>query len=272
MLGRAAGTIGLALAGLALGCLLALPLVSLLVRVPPGALLERWRDPAVLDALRLSLVTSVASTAIVIALGLPAAWFLATTSFPGKRLLEVLIDLPLVLPPTVAGVALLAAFGRAGLAGSTLAALGVHLPFTTLGVIVAQAFVAVPFFIGATRAGLAEVEQRYLDTAATLRTPPGAVFLRVMLPLAMPSILAGTAMSWARALGEFGATITFAGNMPGVTQTMPLAVYLALQSDLEAAIALSVILLLVSVTVLLCIRLTPSRLAALASRARRPAR
>ncbi len=268
----AAGTIGLAVAGLALVCLLALPLVSLLVRVPPGALLERWRDPAVVNALRLSLVTSAASTAVVIALGLPAAWFLATTTFPGKRLLEVLIDLPLVLPPTVAGVALLAAFGRAGLAGSTLAALGVHLPFTTLGVIVAQAFVAMPFFIGATRAGLAEVEQRYLDTAATLRTPPGAVFLRVMLPLAMPSLLAGTAMSWARALGEFGATITFAGNMPGITQTMPLAVYIALQSDLDAAVALSVMLLLLSLAVLLVLRLAPLGLPVTVPRAHRPTR
>ena len=179
---------------------------------------------------------------------------------------------PMVLPPTVAGVALLTAFGRTGLAGQALSALGITLPFTTLGVVVAQAFVAAPFFVGAARAGFVEVDRKYLDAAAALRAAPGYAFLRVLVPLAAPSLFAGAAMSWARALGEFGATITFAGNMPGVTQTMPLAVYLALQSDLDAAVALSVLLLLVSLTVLLSIRLTPSRLAALAARARRAPR
>jgi molybdate transport system permease protein len=240
--------------------LLVLPLAALVLRVPPVELWQRVREPLVLDALRLSLVTSAGSTALVVALGLPLAYLLATRRFRGKRTVELLIDLPLVLPPTVAGVALLAAFGRAGLAGGVLHGLGITLPFTTLGVVVAQAFVAAPFFVGAARTGLAEVDRRYLDMAATLRSTPARTFVRVMLPLALPSLLAGAAMSWARALGEFGATITFAGNLPGVTQTMPLAVYLALQSDLEAAVALSVLLLAVSIVVLVLVR------------ARRPAR
>jgi molybdate transport system permease protein len=249
--------------------LLGLPLLSLVLRIPPGDLLMRLRDPLILQALRLSFLTSVASTMVVIALGLPIAYLFAMSEFRGKRVLEALIDLPMVLPPTVAGVALLTAFGRTGLAGQTLSAAGITLPFTTLGVVVAQAFVAAPFFVGAARAGFVEVDRKYLDAAATLRSAPANTFVRVLVPLAAPSLLAGAAMSWARALGEFGATITFAGNMPGVTQTMPLAVYLALQTDLEAAVALSVLLLLVSLAVLLLIRLAPSRLSPLTARARR---
>jgi molybdate transport system permease protein len=264
----------LRVAGVALGggliLLLGLPILSLVLRVPPGTLLARLGEPLILQALRLSLLTSLASTVMVVLLGLPVAFLLATSEFRGKRVLEAFIDLPMVLPPTVAGVALLTAFGRAGLAGRALGAVGISLPFTTLGVVVAQSFVAAPFFVAAARAGFAEVDRKYLDAAATLRAPPGYAFLSVMAPLAAPALLAGAAMSWARALGEFGATITFAGNMPGITQTMPLAVYLALQTDLEAAIALSVLLLVVSLAVLLSIRLSPWRLAALAARARRP--
>ena len=247
---------GLAVAGLLL--LLGLPLASLLVRVPPGDLVDRLGDPLLLDALRLSLVTSAAATLLVVILGLPVAYLLATRTFPGKRLLEVLISLPMVLPPTVAGLALLLAFGRAGLAGGALAALGVSVPFTTLAVVLAQAFIAAPFFISAARAGLAGVDVRYLDAAATLRASPVHTLVRVMLPLALPSMLAGAAMTWARALGEFGATITFAGNLPGVTQTMPLAVYVALQRDVDAAVALSVLLLALSLGVLLTVNLSPT--------------
>jgi len=252
--------------------LLGLPLLSLVLRISPTALLDRLGEPLILQALWLSLLTSLAATVTVVALGLPVAYLLTMADFRGKRLLETLIELPMVLPPTVAGVALLTAFGRMGLAGEALAMLGVSLPFTTLGVVVAQSFVAAPFFVSAARAGFAEVDRRYLDAAATLRAAPGTAFLRVLAPLAAPSLFAGAAMSWARALGEFGATITFAGNMPGVTQTMPLAVYLALQSDLEAAVALSVLLLAVSLTVLLGVRLAPARLAGFPLRARRPAR
>ena len=247
---------GLAVAGLLL--LLGLPLASLLVRVPPGDLVVRLGDPLLLDALRLSLVTSAAATLLVVVLGLPVAYLLATRTFPGKRLLELLIALPMVLPPTVAGLALLLAFGRAGLAGGALAALGVSVPFTTLAVVLAQAFIAAPFFVSAARAGLAGVDVRYLDVAATLRASPVDTLVRVMLPLALPSMLAGAAMTWARALGEFGATITFAGNLPGVTQTMPLAVYVALQRDVDAAVALSVLLLALSLGVLLSVNLSPT--------------
>jgi molybdate transport system permease protein len=201
-------------------------------------------------------------------LGLPVAYLLATKRFPGKRLLEVLLELPMVLPPTVAGVGLLLAFGRQGLAGGALGVLGLSLPFSTLAVIVAQSFVAAPFFIAATRAGLSEVDQRYLDAAATLRSPPSRTLFRVMLPLALPSLVAGAAMTWARALGEFGATITFAGNMPGVTQTMPLAVYLALQTDLDAAVAMSVLMLTLSLAVLLGVRLAAPGLLPAGYRAR----
>lgn len=230
--------------------LVGLPLLSLLIRVPPQEVLRRLGQPLVLDALRLSLLTSACATALVVVLGLPVSYLLALRDFPGRRMLETVVRLPMVLPPTVAGLGLLLAFGRNGLAGRGLALLGVQVPFTTLAVVLAEWFIAFPFFVGPTVAGFREIEQGYLDAAATLRSTPERTFWRVVLPLAAPSVIAGAAMSWARALGEFGATITFAGNLPGRTQTMPLAVYLALQSDLEAAIALSVLLLAVSAILL----------------------
>ena len=249
--------IGTLVAGALLLGFLALPFVALLLRVTPGELLSRLRGPVVLDALRLSFVTSLAATAIVVVLGVPMAYLLATRDFPGTRLVEVLIDLPMVLPPTVAGFALLMAFGRAGLAGRALEAFGISLPFTTTGVVVAQVFMAVPFMIGPARAGFTNLDPRLLDAAATLRARESFTFFHVALPLALPAILAGIAMSGARALGEFGATITFAGNLPGSTQTMPLAVYVAFQSDLDAAVALSV-LLLMAFGLLLGLRAAPA--------------
>jgi len=237
---------------------LALPLLGLLARVPIADLARHLGSPHVLQALRLSLLSSVAATAVVALLGTPAAYLLATRRFPGKRAIEVLVDLPMVLPPTVAGFALLMAFGRAGLAGHALSLAGITLPFTTLGVIVAQVFMAAPFFVAPARAGFAGVDRRLTDVAATLGAGERERFFRVMLPLARPTLLAGLAMSAARALGEFGATITFAGNLPGTTQTMPLAVYVALQSDLDAAVALSVLLLLMSFGLLLGLRAAPA--------------
>jgi len=234
--------------------LLTVPLVSLLFRVPLGELLQRLRAPLVTQALWLSLLTSGASTAAVMLLGLPLAYLLAMRDFTGKPLLTVLIDLPMVLPPTVAGVGLLLAFGRTGLVGRMLAPWGLTIPFTTVAVVLAQAFVAGPFFINAARAGFEGIEPRYLQAAATLRASAPYTFFHVMLPLSFPALLAGAAMTWARALGEFGATITFAGNLPGRTQTMPLAVYVALQSDLEAAVALSVVLMVVSFALLFGLR------------------
>lgn len=248
---------------------LALPFVALLLRATPAQVLARLREPVVLEALALSLAASGGATALAVLLGLPLAWVLATREFPGKRAVEVLVDLPMVLPPTVAGFALLMAFGRAGLAGRALGAFGVSLPFTTAGVVVAQLFMALPFFVGPARAGFASVDRRLLDAAATLRATEGFTFLRVVLPLAAPSLAAGVAMAGARALGEFGATITFAGNLPGVTQTMPLAVYLAMQSDLDVAVVLSVILLVMAFGLLLGLRSAPAGWAWNRSRAAR---
>ena len=255
-------------AAVALVAFLALPFVALLLRASPGQLVARLGDPVVLGALRLSLVTSVAATAIVALLGLPLAWLLATRDFPGKRIVEVVVDLPMVLPPTVAGFALLMAFGRMGLAGHALAALGVSIPFTTAAVVLAQVFMAAPFFVGPARAGIAAVDARLVEAAATLGASETTTLRRVVLPLAMPSIAAGLAMSGARALGEFGATITFAGNLPGTTQTMPLAVYVALQSDLDAAVVLSVLLLAMAFGLLLGLRSAPGGWAWNRSRAR----
>jgi molybdate transport system permease protein len=237
--------------------LVGLPLLALLLRVDPSRLMDRLGEPLVLDALRLSLITSTAAAAGVVALGLPVAYLLATRHFPGKRAVEVLVDLPMVLPPTVAGLALLLAFGRMGLAGGALAALGISIPFTTLAVVVAQVFMAAPFFINSARAGFSSVDRRFLDAAATLRAPEWRVFFRILMPLSLPSLLAGLGMSWARALGEFGATITFAGNLPGRTQTMPLGVYVALQQDLELSVTLSIILVAFSLALLVGIRLVP---------------
>ena len=235
---------------------LTLPLVAVFFRRPPGEVIARLGDPLVLDALRLTIVTSLAATACVVALGLPAAYLLATRRFRGKRLAELLVTLPMVLPPTVSGLALLLAFGRMGLAGRTLGAFGIQLPFTTLGVILAQAFMSVPFFVLAARSGFESVDVRLREAAATLRAGEMHAALHVLLPIALPSLAAGATMACARALGEFGATITFAGNMPGVTQTMPLAVYLALQTDLDAAITLSVLLVALAIGLLVGVQAT----------------
>ena len=248
------GTAASACAGALFLALLVLPLLSLLIRTPPADLARRLSSPVVTEALTLSLITTTASTLAIVILGLPVVYLLAMREFPGKRFLEVVIDMPMVLPPTVAGVGLLLAFGRTGLAGRALAALGITVPFTTLAVVLAQMFVAGPFLINTVRAGFEEVDPRYLNAAATLRASPAYTFLHVVLPLSYPALFAGAAMTWARALGEFGATITFAGNLPGRTQTMPLAVYIALESNLDVAVALSVILLLVSFSLLLALR------------------
>jgi molybdate transport system permease protein len=249
--------VAIAIAAVFLLALLALPLVALVVRVPPADLIARLGQPLVVDALRLSLLTTLAATLLVVVLGTPLAYLLAMKRLPGQRAIEILVMLPMVLPPTVAGLALLMAFGRMGVLGRSLSAFGITLPFTTLGVIVAEAFMAAPFYVLAARAGFLSVDRRLLEAARTARASESYAFRRVLLPLALPGLGAGAAMTAARALGEFGATITFAGNLQGVTQTMPLAVYLALQSDLEAAVALSVLLLAVSVALLIALRAAP---------------
>jgi molybdate transport system permease protein len=234
---------------------LLLPLLALLIRAPWRDLPDQLTSAQVWQALRLSLLSATAATAVSLVLGVPLAWLLARTEFPGRGLLRALVTLPLVLPPVVGGVALLLALGRNGVVGQWLDRwLGITLPFTTTGVVVAEAFVAMPFLVISVEGTLRAADPRYEEAAATLGASRFTAFRRVTLPLIAPGVLAGAVLAWARALGEFGATITFAGNFPGRTQTMPLAVYLALQNDPAAAIALSLVLLAVSVAVLAALR------------------
>jgi molybdate transport system permease protein len=232
-----------------------LPLVGLFQRAPWSDLLDELGTPAVREALTLSLVTSLAATATSLVLGVPLAWVLARVAFPGRSLVRAAVTLPMVLPPVVGGAALLFALGRRGFVGSWLEdALGVHLPFTTAGVVVANTFVAMPFLVVSVEGALRGTDPRYEDAAATLGASRWAVLTRVTLPLVRPSLMAGALLCWARALGEFGATITFAGNLPGRTQTMPLAVFLALERDRGAAVVLSLVLVAVSLVVLVGLR------------------
>jgi molybdate transport system permease protein len=223
--------------------------------MPWQSALQLLGSPAALTALRLSLIASLCATAIALLLGVPLAWVYARLDFPGRSILRALTVLPMVLPPVVGGVALLLAFGRGGLLGSLLGKVfGIHLPFTTAGAIMAETFVAMPFLVITVEAGLRQMDRRFEDAARSLGARRWTVLWRVTLPLIGPSLLAGAVLCWARALGEFGATITFAGNFPGRTQTMPLAVYLALETDPQAAIALSLVLLAVSLAVLVALR------------------
>jgi molybdate transport system permease protein len=234
---------------------LTLPLVALLTRTPWSQLLSRLTSEAVLQALRLSVVTSLAAVAVVTVVGVPLAWALARLDFPGRSLVRALVIVPLVLPPVVGGVALLTAFGRRGLVGAPLdAAFGITLPYTTAAVVVAHTFVALPFFVLSVEGALRATDREYDVVAATLGASRWTTFRTVSLPLAGPGLLAGLVLAWARALGEFGATITFAGNFPGTTRTMPNAIYVELQSDPDAALVLSVILMAVSVAVLALLR------------------
>jgi molybdate transport system permease protein len=234
---------------------LVLPLAGLLVRAPWATLPQRLAEPGVLTALGLSLQTATIATVLCMLFGVPVAWLLARTEFPGRRIVRALVTVPLVLPPVVGGVALLLVFGRRGLIGSWLdATFGITLPFTTAGVVLAEAFVAMPFLVIAVEGALRGADSRYEEAAATLGATRWTTFTRVTLPLVAPGIAAGAVLCWARALGEFGATITFAGNFPGRTQTMPLAVYLALETDLQSAIVLSLVLLTVSVAILAALR------------------
>ena len=235
--------------------LLVLPLAGLLVRAPWTELVQRMGAPGVLAALRLSLVTASLATVVCLVLGVPLAWVLARSAVPGRRIVRALVTVPLVLPPVVGGVALLLVFGRRGLVGSWLdATFGFTLPFTTTGVVLAEAFVAMPFLVIAVEGALRGADARYEEAAATLGADRWTTFTHVTLPLVAPGVTAGAVLCWARALGEFGATVTFAGNFPGRTQTMPLAVYLALENDLPAAILLSLMLLAVSVIILAALR------------------
>ncbi len=234
---------------------LAIPLLGLLLRTPWARLPELLSSPIALEALRLSLVCSLGATALAIVMGVPLAWVLARSRISGKTFVRALVTLPLVLPPVVGGVALLLAFGRRGVVGQYLYDwFGIQLPFSTAGVIIAEAFVAMPFLVITLEGALRSADPRFDEAAATLGAGRWTVLRRVTLPLIAPALIAGTVLAWARALGEFGATITFAGNLPGVTQTLPLAVYAALDTDRDAAIALSLVLLVASLAVLLLLR------------------
>ena len=248
---RALAALGAALVVL----LLAVPLLALVWRtLESGALGPAVGNPLVGQALRLSLTTSAASLGLALLCGTPLAFGLARFSFPGRRLIDALVDVPVVLPPAVAGIALLMAFGRRGVLGAPLDALGITVAFTPVAVVLAQCFVAVPFYVRAARTGFAGVD-RDLEGAARVDGASALdVFRHVTVPLAAPSLLTGAVLCWARALGEFGATIMFAGSFRGRTQTMPLAIYAALESDLGATLALSTILVAVSVAVLALVR------------------
>ena len=232
-----------------------LPLLGLLQRAPWSDLWDDLTTPEARDALRLSLVCSLWATALSVVFGVPLAWMLARVDFRGRPLVRALVLLPLIVPPVVGGVALLYAFGRSGLVGEHLYDwFGIQLTFSTSGAVLAETFVAMPFLVITVEAGLRSMDTRYEDAAATLGAGRWTTFRRVTLPFVMPSLVAGAALAWARALGEFGATITFAGNIQGRTQTTPLAVYLALETRPEGAIALSLVLLAVSIVVLVMLR------------------
>ena len=244
-----------ALAGLC-ALFFVLPLVGLVARMPWTSALGILANRDVQAALRLSVVCSLASTALACVLGVPLAWVLARLRFPGKSLLRGFTTLPMVLPPVVGGVALLLAFGRRGLIGEPIAtATGFGFPFTTWGVIMAEAFVAMPFLVITVEAGLRSMDVRFEDAARTLGAGRWTVFRRVTIPLIGPSLAAGAVLAWSRALGEFGATITFAGSFPGTTQTAPLEIYIDLESgQLPSAVMLSLLMIVVSLAVLVALR------------------
>ena len=244
--------LALAVAGMAF---FLLPLAALLVRTPWSQLPAVFAGQVVTDALRISVTTSLAATIFSAVLGIPLAWVLARMDFPGRSLVRGVVMLPMVLPPVVGGAALLFALGRRGLAGAPLeAATGLVLPFSIWGVVVANTFVAMPFLVITVEAALRGMDRRYESAAAGLGASRWTVLRRVTLPMITPSLAAGVVLAWARAFGEFGATITFAGNLQGRTQTLPLAVFVALERDQDTAVAISLLMVLISLAVLLILR------------------
>ncbi len=240
----------------ALGALVTIvPLIGLLSRTPWDRLPSLLTSSVVLDALRLSLISSLLATALSVVLGVPLAWLVSRVPFTGNSVLRAVVTLPMVLPPVVGGAALLFALGRRGLVGGPLNdATGLLLPFSMWGVVVANTFVSMPFLVVTVSGALASVDQRYEGAAASLGASRLTIFRRVTLPMIGPSLRAGILLTWARALGEFGATVTFAGNLQGRTQTLPLAVFVALESDRDAAVAISLVLMAISLLVLLTMR------------------
>jgi molybdate transport system permease protein len=234
---------------------LTLPVVAIFVDSSPGELLDSLGDPGSLDALWLSLRTTAAALAIIVVVGTPAAYLIATRSFRGKAIMVTLIELPLVLPPAAAGIALLAALAPGGLLGGAIDAAGIELTLATAGVVVAVTFVASPFYVRQAIAAFASVDRTLLDASRTLGVSEARGFIRVMIPAAMPGLVAGGALALGRALGEFGATLMFAGSFQGITQTVPLAIYDRFSTDFQAALALSAVLVAVSAAILLSVKL-----------------
>jgi len=233
---------------------LTVPVAAIFLDVGPGELLASLDDPASLDALRLSAETTTIAIGLVVLVGTPAAWLLATRRFRGRAVAVTLVELPLVLPPAVAGIGLLAALGPAGLLGGALGDLGIGLVLETAGVVVALTFVSAPFFLRQAQAAFAAVDPALLDASRTLGAGEARTFLAVAIPAARPGLLAGLALAWGRALGEFGATLLFAGSLRGVTQTAPLAIYERFSTDLPAALALAAVLVAAAGALLLTVR------------------
>jgi molybdate transport system permease protein len=252
---RAAGFV----LGGALLAFLIVPVVALFVTGSPSDWIAGLRHPITAPALALSMTTTAATLAILLVFGTPLAWWLGRSDARAARLVETLVQLPIVAPPAVAGLALLLAFGSRGLVGALLGKAGVDIAFSTIAVILAQTFVAAPFYVQAATAAFAGIDENLLIVARTLGASPAGVLFRIALPLARRGLVAGAALAWARALGEFGATLMFAGNLTGRTQTLPLAVYTALESDLRAAQALAVLLIVVALALLVFLRPRPRR-------------
>lgn len=246
---------GITLVALAATALFALPLLALVIRTPWDRLGTILGSEVVLDAIRVSTISSIVSTALATTLGVPLAAVLARGEFPGRTVIRSLVTLPMVLPPVVGGAALLFAFGRRGLLGAPVyETTGLLLPFSLWGVIAANTFVAMPFLVITVEGGLHNLDHRYEAAAAGLGARPWTVFRRITLPMARPAIAAGMVLAWARSLGEFGATVTFAGNLPGRTQSLPLAVFVSLESDRDAAIAISLLMVVISLALLIGLR------------------
>jgi molybdate transport system permease protein len=252
--GRRGGFYGWVLLSLPMLAFLTLPLLALLLRTPPANLLANLSKPAVLQAISLSVQTSLVSTSLTVLMGTPVAYLLARRRFALHRVIDTLVDLPVVLPPAVAGVALLMAFGKRGLVGGLLADLGITIAFTTIAVIMAQIFISAPFFIRSAVVGFSAIESELEQAAAIDGANAWQVFRLMTVPLSWTALLSGAVMAWARALGEFGATIIFAGNFPGRTQTMPLAIYMGFEVNLDIALTLSVLLVGCSFAVLMLVK------------------
>jgi molybdate transport system permease protein len=238
---------------------LVLPVIAVFTHTAPGELIDRLGDPAAADALRISLETTAIAVAVIVVVGTPAAYLLATRSFRGRSVVITLVELPLVLPPAVAGIALLAALGPNGILGGALADAHIQLVLQTAGVVVALTFVSAPFYLRQAQSSFEAVDRSLVEAARTLGSNEAASFARVSVPVAFPGLIAGLALAWGRALGEFGATLMFAGSFRGITQTVPLAIYDQFATDFPAALALSAILVAVSAGLLLAVKLLPGQ-------------